>query len=225
MPIKKKYPYKTMMKFNLLPKGYKKKPSKAMQKTVRKVLYKQEPYKYDAFTASTTLGSSWSIISNITNVSYDPNGTTDSGTRQTTKILCKNLSIRGKMNVATSDTTNVLRIALVRGRRAGNLNVADIAYGGAADVDAQFNQKFVDVIWDKTYNVQEIAAGAVFPSYKYLDISTMINKICKFEEQSAAGTIQPYNNSSYYLIGCSDSQVAPHPAIRLSQRLSYKQLD
>ncbi len=222
MPIKK-YPYKKMMKmkFNLKPK----KPSKATAKAVRKVLYKQEPYKYDAFTASTTLGSSWSIIANITNIPYDPNGTTDSGTRQTTKILCKNLSIRGKITPGSGDTTNICRIALVRGRRAGNLNVADIAYGSAADVDAQFNQKFVDVIWDKTFNVQEQAAGAVFPPYKYMDTSTMINKICKFEEQSASGTIQPYNNTSYYLIGCSDSTVAPNPGVRLSQRLSFKQLD
>lgn len=192
---------------------------------VKRVMYKMEPYKYDAFTASTTLGSAWSIISNITNVSYDPNGTTDSGTRQTTKILCKNLSIRGKITPATGDTTNICRLALVRGRRAGNLNVADIAYGGANDIDAQFNQKFVDVIWDKTFNVQEQAVGAVFPPYKYWDTSTMLNKICKFEEQSGAGTIQPYNNTSYYLIGCSDSSVAPNPAVRLSSRLSYKQLD
>ena len=199
--------------------------SKKNTNMVKKTLYKMEPYKYDAFTASVNLPGSWSLISNITNIGYDPSGATNSGTRQTTKILVKNLSSRGKLTVGSGDTTNIVRIALVRGRRTGTLSLTDVGYGSGSDLDSQFNQKFVDVIWDKTYNIQETAPGAVYPPYKYLDMSTMINKICKFEEQSSAGVIQPYNNTSYYLIGCSDSTLAPHPALRLTSRVSFKQLD
>lgn len=192
---------------------------------VKRVMYKMEPFKYDAFSSTTSITGSWSFINSITNISYDPAGTTNSGTRQTTKILVKNLASRGKLTPGSGDTSNVIRIALVRGRRAGALALSDIAYGAAAAVDSQFNQKFVDVIWDKTYNLQEVVAGAVYPPYKYLDHNTAINKTCKFTESAAAETVQPYNNTSYYLIACSDSTLAPHPSLRLSSRVSYKQLD
>ena len=178
---------------------------------VKKTLYKLEPFKYDAFSSTTSVPNSWTLVNNITNISYDPNATTSDGARSTTKILVKHLGIRGTISPATGDNTNTIRLALVRGRRAGALNLADVGYGTATDLNAQFNQKFVDVIWDKTYNVQEIAAGAVFPPYKYLDLSTSLNKTCKFEEQSSAGQIQPYNNTAVYLIACSDSAVAPNP--------------
>ena len=184
-----------------------------------------EPFKYDAFSSTTAVPNSWTLVNNITNISYDPNATTSDGARSTTKILVKHLGIRGTISVASGDGTNSIRLALVRGRRAGALNLADVGYGTATDLNAQFNQKFVDVIWDKTFQVQETLVGAVFPPYKYLDINTSINKTCKFEEQSSAGQIQPYNNTAYYLIACSDSGVAPNPSIRINLRLSYKQLD
>ena len=192
---------------------------------VKKTLYKLEPFKYDAFSSTTAVPNSWTLVNNITNISYDPNATTSDGARSTTKILVKHLGIRGTISVASGDGTNSIRLALVRGRRAGALNLADVGYGTATDLNAQFNQKFVDVIWDKTFQVQETLVGAVFPPYKYLDINTSINKTCKFEEQSSAGQIQPYNNTAYYLIACSDSGVAPNPSIRINLRLSYKQLD
>lgn len=199
---------------------------KARQKSmVKKVLYQQEPYKYDAFTGTAQPSTGWTLISNISNIGYDPSAATNSGLRTTTKILLKNLATRGKISVGTTDGINVVRVALVRGRRAGALNLADVAYGSGNAVDSQFNQKFVEVIYDKTFNLQETEAGAVYPPYKYFDMNTALNKIAKFEEQSAAGVIQPYNNTSYYLIACSDSLLTPHPQIRFSSRISFKELN
>ena len=213
--------------FNYKRKSFPKSTKKA-KTIVRKVLYANEPYKYDAFTASNAVGNTWTLLSNLSNIPYDVAGTTNSGTRQTTKILLKNHAMRGKIFIANDSTegSNTFRLAIVRGRRAGALNMTDIKYGTGNDIDAQFNQKFVDVVWDKTYNLQYQAEGSVYPPYKYIDINTALNKIAKFTESSTdTETSQPYNNTSYYLIACSDSNVVPHPSVRLVQRMSFKQLD
>lgn len=199
--------------------------NKFARTTVKRVMYKMEPFRYAAFATSLSIPNAWTLMNNITNISYDPNATTSSADRQTTKILVKNYSIRGKLTPGTADVTNVIRISLIRGRRSGALSMTDIQYGVGTAVNSQFNQKFVEVIWDKTYQIQETVAGAVFPPYKFLDISTQINKTCKFEESTAAETKQPYNNTSYYLIACSDSVLTPHPRLQTSSRVSFKELD
>jgi len=193
---------------------------------VKRTLYKLEPTKYNSFPMSQSLPSTgWTLINNITNIGYDPEAATNSGDRKSTKIKVNMACLRASLTVGTGDGLNVVRIALVRGRRSGALQLSDVAYGGASVLDAQFNQKFVDVIWDKTYKLQEQAPGSTYPKLIYLDIPSKINKLCKFEEQSAAGIVQPYNNTSYYLIGCSDSALTPHPSIRGTCRVSFKDLD
>lgn len=194
---------------------------------IKRVVHSMEPYKYLNFLDSSTIGTAWFNLANISNVPFDT--TNNSQSRACTKVLLKNLEIRGTMQPAAGDGTNFMRLALVRGRRSGALVSTDIGYHNPipvnTDLYTQFNQKYVDVIWDKTYRLQEQAAGSIYPKSIFFEKHTSINKTLKFTERETTGADQPYNNTSYYLVCCSDSAIAPHPRIAVTCRISWKDLD
>ena len=221
-------PKKSSRAIRLRPNRKSARPTKAsIPRTVKRVVHSMEPYKYLNFLDSSTIGTSWFILANISNIPFDT--TNNPQSRNTTKCLLKNLAIRGTMQPASGDSTNFLRLALVRGRRTGTLSATDIGYHNPVPVNTdlytQFNQKYVDVIWDKTYRLQEQAAGSVYPKSIFFEAFTKINKTVKFTERDTTGTDQPYNNTSYYLIACSDSSLSPHPRVAVTCRISWKDLD
>lgn len=195
-------------------------------KTIRHVVQNMEPYKYITNSLSGTAGSTWTTILNLSNIPFT---TAESPhTRASIKIQLKGFQLSMRCAVASGDTTNSIRVALVRGRRAGALNNSEIAYdylSSGDDYHLPFNQKFVEVIWSKTFQVQEQSAGSVYPIYREYEKYFKLNNICKFTESDVDVTTQPYNNTSLYLIAVSDSTVAPSPRISGQSRISYKDLD
>lgn len=193
---------------------------------IKRVVQNMEPFKYITNSLTTTAGSSWSTILNLSNIPFT---TAESPhTRNSTKIQLKGFQMSLRCEVAAGDTSNSIRVALVRGRRAGSLNNNEIAYDYLAsgdDYHLPFNQKFVDVIWSKTFQIQEIQAGAVYPPYREYEKYFKLNHICKFTESTTDVTTQPYNNTSLYLVCCSDSSVLPNPRLSGQSRISYKDLD
>lgn len=190
---------------------------------IKTVVRNMEPYKYQQQSLVNTIGLSWSFIANLNMLPYSI--TSSSAAREGTKVFLKHLSMRYTVEVASGDTTNVIRIAIVRGRRSGLLNAGDISYhpgGETDDYNLPFNQKYVDVLWSKTIKVQEQAAGAVFPTFHYSELEKNLNKTCKYTEAGVAE--QPYNGTALYLIACSDSTLAPNPRISGRVRVSFKDL-
>lgn len=194
--------------------------------TIRKVVQNMEPFKYITNSLTTTAASSWSTILNLSNIPFT---TAESPhTRSSTKIQLKGFQLSLRCECAAGDTTNSIRVALIRGRRAGALNNDEIAYdylSSGDDYHLPFNQKFVDVIWTKTFQVQEIMTGGVYPQYREFEKYFKLDHTCKFTESTVDVTTQPYNNTSLYLVVCSDSAVAPNPRISGQSRISYKDLD
>lgn len=193
---------------------------------VKRVLRNQEPYKYDMTTLNNPITSSWSFLANLSEIPFSLENEPNS--RQGTKVQLKNMSMRTTLNVGSTDTFNIVRLAIVRGRRVGELNANQIAYDPNStgdDLNLPFNQRFVDVKWDKTYKLQEQAAGSVYAPFIHLDVSKYLGSICKYTESGVDITDQPYNNTSFYLIGCSDSTTLPHPQTRGQIRVSFKDLE
>lgn len=204
--------------------------NKTFNKKVSKVINQKEPYKYIVDSLSTSsVGTAWVKVLNISNIPWTKEE--NPHTRCSTKALIKGLALSLKMQCASGDTTNQIRVALVRGRRSGVLNMTNVSMdpnNSGDDLHLQFNQRYVDVIYDKTFNVQEIAAGAVFPNYRTINKFFKINKTSKYTEApdpTVQWTTQPYNNTALYLIACSDSSLAPNPRFSGQSRISYKDLD
>ena len=197
---------------------------KAVVSTVKSVIRNQEPYKYNMTTLNNSIPSNWTILANLSNITFNTENQPDA--RSGTKVQLKNFALRTKL--VQFDSENIVRLALVRGRRAGDLNAADISFDPNAtgdDLNCPFNQRFVDVRWDKTYKLQENAPGAVYPPYQHIDINKALNSICKYEQFDTDTTVQPYNNTSWYLVGCSDSTITGHPSVRGQIRVSFKDLE
>ncbi len=193
---------------------------------IKRVVQNMEPFKYIVNSLATTAGASWSTVLNISNIPFTT--AENPHTRSSTKVQLKGFQMNMRLEVAAGDTTNTIKIALIRGRRAGTLNNNEIAYDPNAsgdDIHLAFNQKFVEVIWSKTFNVQEIQTGSVYPSYREYEKYFKLNHTCKFTESTTDVTTQPYNNTSLYLIAVSDSSVSPNPRLSGQSRISYKDLD
>lgn len=200
--------------------------SKTTTAKITRVLRNQEPYKYITNSLNGNAGQEWSNMLSISLIPFDPSESPH--TRVSTKCQIKGLQLSMRIGVATGDTTNSIRVAIVRGRRSGALNMSDISYDylvSGDDYHLPFNQKFVDVIWSKTFQTQEQSAGAVYPPYREFEKYFNLNKLTKFTERTTAGSDQPYNNTALYLICCSDSSLAPNPRITGQVRTSFKDLD
>jgi len=202
----------------------------ATTKVVKKVLRQQEPYKYIVDSLSnSSVGTGWTNLLNISNITWSPEE--NPKYRCSTKTYIKNLCLSMKMEAATGDTTNQIRISIIRGRRSGALNLSNITYdpnSSGDNINLQFNQKYVEVLYDHTFNVQEIDTGSVYPPYRLLQKCFPINKLCKYIEApnpATTYTTQPYNQSAIYLVACSDSTLTPNPRFSGQSRISFKDLD
>lgn len=205
-------------------RAYKAKP---VARTVRTVLRNQEPYKYNVVAMNNTIPNRWTLLANLSNITWK--SAVSASFRNSTKIQLKNFGCR--FNMAGIDTINVTRLAIVRGRRAGELAMSDVAFDPNVTTDdlyLPFNQRYVDVLWSKTYCTQAQAAGAVYPPWHTIELNRKMNTICKYEQAldgSTTETFQPYNNTAYFLIGVSDSSFPTHPTLTGQIRISYKDLE
>lgn len=194
--------------------------------TIKRVHNSMEPFKYIVNSLTSTAGAAWSTILNLSNIPFTT--AQSPHTRSSTKAQLKGFQMNIRMECAAGDTTNTIRLALIRGRRSGALNNSEIAYdpnSSGDDLHLAFNQKFVDVIWSKVFNVQEIQTGSVYPQYREYEKYFKLHNLCKFTESTIDVTTQPYNNTSLYLVACSDSSVAPNPRLSGQSRISFKDLD
>lgn len=206
-------------------RSYRKKRT-STTRLIKRVHNNMEPYKYITNSLNGNAGQAWSNMLNISQIPFDPSQSPH--TRQSTKCQLRGLQVSMRVGVATGDSTNSIRVAIVRGRRTGSLSMTDVSYDYLASGDnyhLPFNQKFVQVIWSKTFQVQETTAGSVYAPYREFDKFFNIKHLCKFTESTTTSTTQPYNNTSLYLICCSDSTLAPNPRITGQVRLSFKDLD
>lgn len=205
------------------------KRSAAPVRRVQRIVRNMDPYKYVVSSLAQAIPLAWTVMYNASNVQWAEAITPDS--RTSTKIQLKGLSLSGHIAPSTTDATNIIRLALIRGRRAGALNAANIAFDpntSGDDIHLQFNQRFVDVLWSKKFNLQNTTAGAVFSPYKEYDKYFKMSTICKYQEAptgAATFSVQPYNNSAIYLVACSNSSAISLPRLTGQCRLSFKDLD
>lgn len=198
-----------------------------VRKMVRRVLRNQEPYKYNMINMNNTIPNRWTLLANLSNIQWI--NTVSPSYRNSTKIQLKNIALR--CSLTYSDNENVVRLAIVRGRRAGELAMSDVSFDPNVTTDdlyLPFNQRYVDVMWSKTYSLQQQAVGATYPPFRIIDINKKMGKILKYEQAldgATSLTVQPYNNTAYFLIGVSDSALPSHPTLAGKIRLSYKDLE
>lgn len=202
---------------------------RATTSVVKRVLINQEPYKYNMISLNNTIPNRWTNLANLTKIAWS--NTNKPSFRQSTKVQIKNFALRGYLTPGNGDVFNIVRLAIVRGRRAGELSMSDVSFDPNVTTDdlyLPFNQRYVDVLWSKTYSIQETTAGAVYPPFRIIDKNRKMNTTCKYEQALDSALtldVQPYNNSAYFLIAVSDSGFVNHPTLAGQLRISWKDLD
>lgn len=202
---------------------------KTTRGVVKQVLRNQEPYKYFSQSISSlqAVNNRWTLMANLSTIPFNVDNSPNA--RTGTKIQLRTLAMR--LTLGFPDDYNNLRIALIRGRRVGTLNASDISYdpnGSNDDIHLPFNQKYVDVLFDKTYAGQAQSGGvsSALPPFKFVDINKYLGKICKYTESTTSTTgEQPYNGNAIYLYAVSDSAFASHPTMPGQIRMSFKDLE
>lgn len=202
---------------------------------VKKIVQRMEQMSYDQYNISPALSSSPSILTNFTNFTFknetnNPPDRDDLTQRTTQKVFLSTIRIAGQMNV--SDATNRLRLCVFRAKRSNqNANPIaaqdcfnDVGNPGGSWLNAPINYRNVDCLWDTQFNVQEQAAGAVWPPYKVLKKVFTLKKNLKFNLNDLDNSDFPVNNYTYFLVGMSDSAITPHPSGRLQITVSFKNI-
>lgn len=244
-------------------------------KKVKRVITSVEPYKYQIQTTLSTAVPATegpiTVSTALTNLLAFSNipylSTALPHTRQSTKLLAKMLRLRIKIN-NNGDQYSRVRLMLVRSLRTnnsnnpasgfencpndGNMFRREIVPGQAGTFYPQYgincfpNQRFVDVLWDHTYQVgDEDGKGTIsgnppstftfnnsvgHKSAIHIEKNFKLNKVWKYPalENPDAGeeyAISPWNNQSLFLVAVSGSNATPDPTVYASASLSFKELD
>lgn len=105
-----------------------------------------------------------------------------------------------------------------------------------------WNPKVVQVIkrWDVVVQPQSLLdstatdnrIGVTYPAYRQFEWNWKVNEVWKYQNTTSADdqteSYFPYNNKCYHLIAWSDSRSGipnTHPTMRVSARMSFKDLD
>lgn len=153
-------------------------------------------------------------------------------TRQSPKISVGSFRFKGTLVVG--DATNLVRLLIVRSKNqtGAPFAPADTFYsnpGGTVPpaVVAQINTRNVDVLMDKTYNLQDSSESnpAVRPANFFIDKTIRIRKTLKYNQVATGTTIAPRNMTEYYFIAVSDSGVLPNPSVRFEAITWFKNID
>jgi hypothetical protein len=246
--------------------------SRKFSRNVKKVVTSLEPYKYHIQSTQwpnegpTNVGANptTNLIA-LSNIPYNTQSIENQ--RSSTKVLAKNLRIRAVLR-ANTDAYSRIRLMVVRSKRSQNAgNVDQFANMPDDDnlwrrtgvsqatgtlvpqdaINAFPNTRFVEVLWDKTFQLGTFAGkmqttataqpvnyttsgNAPHKSSLFVEKYIKLNKILKFNAVSdpASGTeydYSPYNNQSYYLVAVSNSSSTPNPTVNAISMLSFKDLD
>lgn len=198
---------------------------------VRRAVQSTAPSRAKMDSISQSITSTVSNMLSISAISFNEDSSVFDA-RQSLKISLG--SFRFKGTVVVGDATNLVRLLIVRSKNQTNaaFDPTSAFYsnpGGAVPqaVAAQINTRNVEVLWDKTYFMQDstAAAPAVRPAAFFIDANVRIGKTIKYNQVGNAITVQPRNMSEYYMIGVSDSGVLPNPSVRLECLTWFKNVD
>ncbi len=141
------------------------------------------------------------------------------------KITLKSLHLKGQMIV--SDSHNFVRIMLVQILSLNQIVIpSDVlqpdATTGNPTIYSPYRKesriKF-NVLRDKFYKLQEVAAGSVYPFLVNVDMSYKWKKGLTITYNQVGNTTPIYNN--ILVIAISDSQLATHPTFRGFRRTTW----
>jgi len=209
-------------------------PKKDKIKTVgdvRRAVQKTTPSRAKLDSISLSLTTTPSIMLSISNIVFNDNGS-NFDTRQGPKITLGSFRFRG--DIVVGDRRNFMRLMVVRSKNQTNqaFDPQDIFYanpGAVAPsaVNAQINTRNVQVLWDKTYSLQDTSEAnpAVRPSFYFLDEKVNIRKTIKYNQVPNATATLPRNMSEFYFVGVSDSGVLPNPSIAVDCVTWFKNVD
>lgn len=90
-----------------------------------------------------------------------------------------------------------------------------------------FNPRVVDVIFDKTFELQDTEPGAVWPKCVFWNQSLSIDKTLKYPMANADVAQNTINTHNYYMACWSDSAsvLGAHPSLNYTFKLSFKDLN
>lgn len=211
--------------------------TKSVKKEVKTQLRNMEQMSYDQYISTATLSSTPSIITNFTNFTYknetnDPPDRDDLTQRTTQKVYLATIRMAGA--ITASDATNRIRLCLMRAKRSNqtaNPFAADptavfnnVGSPGGSWLDSPINYRNVDCLWDCQFNLQEVAAGSTWHPYRVFKEVWTFKKELKFNLNTADNSDFPLEDQTYFMLGLSDSAIAPHPGGRLQFTVSFKNI-
>lgn len=202
-------------------------------KDVKKVVRRMEQMSYDQYLNNSSLSSTPIIMTNFTNFVFKNESNNppdrDSLTQRTTqKVFLSTVRLSG--TVVPSDATNRIRLCMFRAKRSAQTSNPISAINCFNDtdgpttpyIDLPINYRNVQCLWDYQFNLQDTVAGAVYPPYKTVKKVFTLKKNLKYNLNELDNSDFPVNNYQYFLVGMSDSSIAPHPASRLGITVSFK---
>jgi len=198
---------------------------------VRKAVQATAPSRAYLLNGSFSITTTPLTLQSFGIIPFNEDGITNPQSRQSLKISVGSIRLRG--NLVVGDSTNIVRLLLVRGKnQTGTVfNPAEVFFDNNAavavpSVDAQINTRNVECLWDQTYQLQDTDSSdpGVRPTSFYINKKFTIRNNWTYNQTANAGVILPRNMKEYYLIGVSDSVVLPNPSIRFSSCTWFKNL-
>lgn len=231
MPKRKGY-QSTLVRYRKKPKTqHKKKDYIKTASDVRKAVQQTAPSraKLDqlSFSVTTTPATQLSVSA----IEFNEDAS-EFQARQSLKVTVGSLRFRGTLVVG--DASNLVRLLIVRSKNQTNaaFDPQSCFYnnpGGASilGVFSQINTRNVDVVYDKTWIMQDSteAVPAVRPATYFIDENVSIRKTMMYNQTGSGVVTQPRNMTEYYMVAVSDSGVLPNPSFRLACCTWFKNVD
>jgi len=198
---------------------------------VRKAVQSTAPSRAYLGDTSSSITTAPVVLQSFSNIPFSDDQS-DFQSRNALKISVG--SIRGRGNIVVGDSTNFVRLLLVRSKNQTNAAFDPLSVfftnGGAVVPPyhlAQINTRNVEVLWDRTYTLQDSteADPAVIPPVKFLEFNTPIRNTWTYNAVASGTTIAPRNMKEYYLVAVSDSSILPNPSVRFQFCTWYKNVD
>jgi len=198
---------------------------------VRKAVQSTAPSRAFLGSTSASITTTPSVVQSFSNIPFDDDASVFQS-RNSLKISVG--SIRGRGNIVVGDSTNYIRILLVRSKNQTNaaFDPAGCFFdnGGSVAVPshlAQINTRNVECLSDKLYSLQDSTefVPGVNPSFKFLEFNQPIRNTWTYNAVALGTTIAPRNMKEYYMVVVSDSSVLPNPSIRMQFCTWFKNVD
>lgn len=155
------------------------------------------------------------------------------------KIEMGSFRFKAELSVAesmiASDESNVVRLMIVRQKNYVESALFDppsCLYNDGQttplSIYAQPNTRYCEVLWDKTYQLQQNTNGGRYPTRPFsffIDEVVMLKKKVTYKPVADGQSPLPRDHNHFYFIGMSDSSVAPHPRIEGSSVTWFKNIE